>query len=133
MEAMIRGRLVLAPAITGVPEIVIPGKTGFLYAPGDLEDFVARILFLNILMRSEDRHAASRLDWIRHAARAQVLHNFNRRKNLTQFGDRFLQLIATPDFAARDLTNHNWTNQDWTNQDWTNQDWSPPHEDIVLQ
>jgi glycosyltransferase involved in cell wall biosynthesis len=123
MEAMIRGRLVLAPAITGIPEIVIPGKTGFLYTPGALEDFVARILFLNVLMRSEDRCAASRLDWIRHAARAQVLRNFNRRKNLTQFGDRFLQLIATQDFAARDLTN----------QDWTNQDWSPPHEDIVLQ
>ena len=34
MEAMVRGRIVLAPAITGIPEIVIPGKTGFLYAPG---------------------------------------------------------------------------------------------------
>ena len=37
MEAMVRCRVVLAPAITGVPEIVIPGKTGFLYVPGALE------------------------------------------------------------------------------------------------
>ena len=55
----------------------------------------------------------SRLDWIRHAARLQVLHNFDRRKNLTRFGDLFLQLIATQEFAP--------------------QDWSPPHEDLVLQ
>ena len=40
MEAMVRGRIVLAPAITGIPEIVVAGKTGFLYAPGALEDFV---------------------------------------------------------------------------------------------
>lgn len=46
MEAMVRGRVVLAPAITGIPEIVIPGKTGFLYAPGDLDDFVTRIVSL---------------------------------------------------------------------------------------
>ena len=103
MEAMARGKIVLAPAITGIPELVIPGKTGFLYAPGALEDLVARILFLHILMRSEDRYAVSRLDWIRHAARLQVLHNFNRSKNLTQFGDRFLQLIATQDFATQEL------------------------------
>ncbi len=113
MEAMVRGRIVLAPAITGIPEIVVAGKTGFLYAPGVLEDFVTRIHFLRELMRGEERSAVSRLDWIRHAARVQVLHNFNRRKNLTRFGDRFLQLIATQEFAP--------------------QDWSPPHEDFVLQ
>ena len=50
MEAMARGRIVLAPAITGIPEIVIPGKTGFLYAPGALQDFVAKILFIQKLM-----------------------------------------------------------------------------------
>ena len=42
MEAMARGRIVLAPAITGVPELVIPGKTGFLYAAGTLKDLVPR-------------------------------------------------------------------------------------------
>ena len=33
MEAMARGRVVLAPAITGIPELVIDGQTGFLYPP----------------------------------------------------------------------------------------------------
>lgn len=113
MEAMARGKIALAPAITGIPEIVVAGKTGFLYAPGVLEDFVARILFLQQMMHGEDGKAVSRLDWIRHAARLQVLHNFSRGKNVTRFGDRFLQLIATPESAT--------------------QDWSPPHEDFVLQ
>ncbi len=113
MEAMVRSRIVLAPAITGIPEIVVPGKTGFLYTPGVLEDFIEKILFLQELMRREDRGAESRLDWIRHGARVQVLHNFGRCKNLTRFGDRFLQLTA--------------------NQEFENQDWSPHHEDFVLQ
>lgn len=102
MEAMAQGRIVLAPAITGIPEIISPGETGFLYRPGDIEDFVAWILFLRELMRREDRNAVSRLDWIRHAAQTQVLQNFNRKKNLIRFGDRFLRLIETPEtFAAR--------------------------------
>ena len=113
MEAMARGKIVLAPAITGIPELVIAGKTGFLYAPGVLEDFVARILLLQELIYEEDPNTVSRLDWIRHAARLQVLHNFSRSKNLTRFGDQFVQLIATPDFAP--------------------QDWSPHREDFVLQ
>jgi glycosyltransferase involved in cell wall biosynthesis len=118
MEAMVRGRIVLAPAITGIPEIVIPGKTGFLYAPGEQQDFVARIMFLQKLMHGEDRNGVSRLDWIRHAALLQVLHNFSRKKNLTHFGDRFLQLIATRDFANKDFQVRNG---------------APPHEDLVLQ
>ena len=33
MEAMVRGKPVLAPAITGIPELVADGETGFLYRP----------------------------------------------------------------------------------------------------
>jgi colanic acid/amylovoran biosynthesis glycosyltransferase len=113
MEAMALGGLVLAPAITGIPEIVVAGKTGFLYAPGVPEDFVARILFLHELMRGEDRNTVSRLDWIRHAARVQALRNFSRKANLTCFGDQFLQLTAPHGFVPKD--------------------WSTPHEDPVLQ
>ena len=113
MEAMARGRIVLAPAITGIPEIIVAGKTGFLYTPGVIEDFVARILFLRELMRGENRNAVSQLDWIRHAAQTQILRNFSRRKNLTRFGDHFLQLVE--------------------GQKLTPQDWSPPHEDFILQ
>jgi colanic acid/amylovoran biosynthesis glycosyltransferase len=108
MEAMARGGIVLAPRITGVPELVIPGRTGFLYQSGDLEDFVHRILFLQTLIRDKDQASENRLDWIRHAARVQVLNNFDREKNLTCFGETFLQRIALDDR-------------------------SPTHEDLVLQ
>jgi colanic acid/amylovoran biosynthesis glycosyltransferase len=114
MEAMARGKIVLAPAITGIPEL-IAGKSGFLYEPGSLDDFAARLLFLHSLMIrsymcSPDctvhRHgptpagatpagillASRHLDWVRHAARVQVRHNFNRRKNLESFADLFLRL-----------------------------------------
>lgn len=128
MEAMGRGKIVLAPAITGIPELVIPGKTGFLYAPGELEDFVARIFFLEELMRGEDRSVMGRLDWIRHAARVQILHNFSRRKNLTYFGDRFLHQIASQCFA-----NQTSPTQTSPTQIPQPQDWSPPHENLVLQ
>jgi colanic acid/amylovoran biosynthesis glycosyltransferase len=94
MEAMAHGKIVLAPIITGIPEIVIVGMTGFLYSPGSLEDFVEKLLFLQRLILSEDRLATSHLDWIRHAARVQVLQNFSRMKRLSNFGDRFLQEIA---------------------------------------
>jgi len=124
MEAMVRGRIVLAPAITGIPEIVVPGKTGFLYAPGALQDFVSKILFLERSMCREDRSAVSRLDWVRHAAQMQVVHNFSRGKNLTRFGSWFLQRTAAPDFP---LT------QDPVTQDFVTQDWSAPRENLVLQ
>jgi glycosyltransferase involved in cell wall biosynthesis len=102
MEAMARGRLVLAPAITGIPELVIAGKTGFLYMPGVVEDFVARILFLHETLFREKYRAVNRLDWIRHAARVQVTHNFNREKNLHHFSHQFLRRIADRDTEDKD-------------------------------
>ena len=100
MEAMVRGTLVLAPEITGVPELVIAGTTGFLYQSGYLEDFVRQIYFLQSLMQFRDRPWINRLDWIRHAARVQVLHNFSRPDNLNHFGNAFLQLIAPHDWSS---------------------------------
>ena len=107
MEAMARRKIVLAPAITGIPELVIAGETGFLYEPGSLDDLVDRLLFIRSLMprslmRAPDHPdlrtyvppAARQLDWVRHAARVQVRHNFNRNWNLESFGDLFLQRIA---------------------------------------
>jgi glycosyltransferase involved in cell wall biosynthesis len=113
MEAMARGRIVLAPAITGIPELVIPGKTGFLYSPGVLDDLISRIVFVEEFMRAEGRYAVSRLDWMRHAARVQVLHNFNRRKNLSNFCERFLERIGPHEVIPKD--------------------WSSPHASVVLQ
>jgi glycosyltransferase involved in cell wall biosynthesis len=113
MEAMVRGRIVVAPAITGIPEIVISEKTGFLYTPGSIKDFVRMILVIKELMRVEQRYAVGRLDWIRHAARVQVLHNFSHSKNLSHFCDCFLHLVANRHFAT--------------------ENWRPPHEDLILQ
>jgi glycosyltransferase involved in cell wall biosynthesis len=102
MEAMARGKLVLAPAITGIPELVLAGKTGFLYEAGSLDDFVAQLMLVRSFLHAPDRRtlhpymltAAKQLDWVRHAARVQVRHNFNRRKNLESFGDLFIRRIA---------------------------------------
>jgi glycosyltransferase involved in cell wall biosynthesis len=113
MEAMARSRIVLAPAITGIPELVIPGKTGFLYFPGAINELVSRIGFIEEMTRADRRYPASRLDWIRHAARLQVLHNFNRRKNLSKFCQRFLERIGPHEVIP--------------------EDWNPPYESAVLQ
>ena len=99
MEAMASGKLVLAPEITGIPELIIAGKTGFLYKPGSLAGFVARLLYIHSLVRGHQRpdqsphilSAAKQLDWIRHGARVQVRHNFNRTRNLESFGELFIQ------------------------------------------
>ena len=113
MEAMAHGKIVLAPAITGIPELVIAGKDGYLYAPGMLRDFVAKLLLIEELVREEDPNAVSRLDWVRHAARIQVCHNFRRDKNLTRFADQFLQIVTTGQFAIQNRRSN--------------------HEDLVLQ
>jgi glycosyltransferase involved in cell wall biosynthesis len=116
MEAMARGKVVLAPAITGIPELVIAGRTGYLYQAGSLDDFVYRLHFIHSLMQASDGprlhpyilSAARQLDWVRHAARLQICHNFNRTTNLKSFVDLFIQRI-------------------------TPQEASIPHEDSVLQ
>jgi glycosyltransferase involved in cell wall biosynthesis len=107
MEAMARGKIVLVPEITGIPELVIGGKTGFLYEAGSLDDFVDRLLCIRSILRASphpdlphpDLHsdtvwAARRMDWVRHAARVHVFHNFNRSKNLECFCDVYIQQIA---------------------------------------
>lgn len=102
MEAMARGKIVLAPAITGIPELVIHGKTGFLYEAGSLDNFVYRLLLIRGLTRAQEdpdlsppvHLAARQLDWVRHAARLQVRHNFDRSKNMATFVDIFLQRIT---------------------------------------
>jgi colanic acid/amylovoran biosynthesis glycosyltransferase len=91
MEAMARGKIVLAPAITGIPELVIPGKTGFLFVPSDIDDFVAKIVSIHHLSQSPG--ILGPLDWMRHAARVQALHNFNRKESVPRFADRFLECL----------------------------------------
>jgi glycosyltransferase involved in cell wall biosynthesis len=99
---------VLAPAITGIPELVIDGKTGFLYEPGSLDDFVGRLQFIRERKRGarpnqrQDQYAGHPsglpaglpVDWIQHAARVHVRHNYNRTTNLAAFASLFLQRIT---------------------------------------
>jgi colanic acid/amylovoran biosynthesis glycosyltransferase len=111
MEAMARGKIVLAPDITGIPELVLHRKTGFLYEAGSMEDLIDWLLFIHSLLLAKSRRsspdypyperhhllssAAKHLDWVKHAARVQVSHNFERNTNLKLFGDLFLPRIAT--------------------------------------
>ena len=117
MEAMARGKLVLAPAITGIPELVIAGQTGFLYQPGSLGDFVTQLMEIYRMVQaagaetpdSQSQNAsAGQLEWIRHAAWLRVRQKFERQKNLDYFAERFLSQVSE----------HNE---------------SIPHEDFVLQ
>ena len=88
MEAMALGRPVLAPAITGIPELVIDGTTGFLYHPGSISGFVERVAFL--------QRTDTALGSVRQAAYEHVDTHFNASKNLQRFGDIFLQAILSP-------------------------------------
>lgn len=85
MEAMAHGRMVLAPAITGIPELVVDGKTGFLYRPGSIDDFVSRFEQIN--------RTRSALENVRNRARHHILEHFNRTKNLATFAELFPALI----------------------------------------
>jgi len=117
MEAMAQGKLVLAPAITGIPELVIAGQTGFLYQPGAMSDFVTQLLEIYQLVQAASGEtsnsppqnaSAGQLEWIRHAAWLRVRQKFERQKNLDYFAGRFLSQVSE----------HNE---------------SIPHEDFVLQ
>lgn len=87
MEAMAMECVVIAPAITGIPELVLHGKTGFLYQPGSMEDLLIQ---LQTVLRGERL-----LNKIKRAARAHVLHTFNSRTNLARFAKTFLSWMET--------------------------------------
>jgi glycosyltransferase involved in cell wall biosynthesis len=105
MEAMARGKIVVAPTITGIPELVVAERTGFLYEPGSVEDFVTRVLWIYSLVSAggsagdfpavsgANQLNSDRLDHVRLRAREQVRLHFNRKKNLELFADVFLERI----------------------------------------
>ena len=92
MEAMAAERLVLAPDITGIPELVADGKTGFLYRPNSMEDFLHKLEFL--------LHNGSSLKAIKRAARLHVQTNFDRSRNLNTFATNFLHRLNGKDLAV---------------------------------
>jgi glycosyltransferase involved in cell wall biosynthesis len=91
MEAMAHEKLVLAPAITGIPELVEHGRTGFLYESGSLPDFVSAVQW--ILSNK------SSVEEIGRAAAEMIAINYDRRKNLRQFADQFLARVGSPELT----------------------------------
>jgi len=86
MEAMAHGKIVLAPGITGIPELVKDGETGFLYRANSLEDFTTKVETIR------SSHAA--LPRLRRAARHHVLEHFDQEKNLAALADLFVSRIT---------------------------------------
>ena len=121
MEAMSRGRIVLAPEITGISELVIAAKTGFLYEAGSLGNFVSRLLMIYSLIQARSGGnsdyalfrlcasplaSAKQIDWIRHAARAQVRLNFNRSRNLETFSELFMARVIAHRIFPQESTSY---------------------------
>jgi len=89
MEAMAHEKLVLAPAITGIPELVEHGRTGFLYKSGSLTDFISTVRWIL-------DHTAS-LGAVQRSAAESIAVNYNRQQNVGQFADQFLARIDQPE------------------------------------
>jgi colanic acid/amylovoran biosynthesis glycosyltransferase len=99
MEAMARGTPVLAPAITGIPELVRDEITGFLYQPGNMHDFIRQV----------ERICSGSLDLgiIAKTACHYVAEHFDRQKNLKEFADNFLHRInARHSVVEGEATSH---------------------------
>jgi len=92
MEAMARGKIVLAPEITGIPELITPGETGFLYEPGSIRDFVEQVLRIHSLAQTSPPREKS-VEKIGRAAREQVRRKFNRNTNLEKFAETFIERV----------------------------------------
>ena len=88
MEAMAMERLVIAPRISGIPELITDGENGFVYDPNFMDDFLDE---LQTVIR-----CAPFMENARRAARRQIVSNFNARMNLATFASRFLQRLEMP-------------------------------------
>lgn len=100
MEAMAMECSVLAPAITGIPELVVDGTTGFLYQPLSMEDFLRHLQII---------HDAGRLlNNMGRAARQHVVRNFNSHRNSARFVSTFMYHLeaAQPVSRSTEARNH---------------------------
>jgi colanic acid/amylovoran biosynthesis glycosyltransferase len=89
MEAMAHGRLVLAPAISGIPELIEHRRNGFLYLSGSLTDFVGMAQW--ILDHKAYLHEVGR------AAAQTISASYDRQRNVSLFADDFLRCISQPE------------------------------------
>lgn len=114
MEAMARRKIVLAPAITGIPELITTGETGFLYEPESMSDFVARLLLIHALGQPSHAEKPAQkntetigrrrcspsaestdapLETMGRAAQEQVRRTFNRTINLEGFAETLIERV----------------------------------------
>jgi colanic acid/amylovoran biosynthesis glycosyltransferase len=83
MEAMAMERVVLAPAITGIPELISDRQTGFLYQQNSLTDFVDKLVSIAAAKPS--------LENVGRQARRRVQSYFNRQRNLDTWAEDFIR------------------------------------------
>jgi colanic acid/amylovoran biosynthesis glycosyltransferase len=83
MEAMAMGRVVLAPAITGIPELISDTQTGFLYQQNSLPDFLDKLQRILAAVPS--------LESLRQQARQHIQLHFDRRRNLDIWAEDFIR------------------------------------------
>ena len=93
MEAMAQERLVLAPAITGIPELVDAPAHGISLPAG----LAARFRQRRPLDSTPTR---PRLAGIQRAAAASIAASYNRQRNLRAFADQFLTRYFQPNRAV---------------------------------
>jgi len=86
MEAMAMERIVMAPRLSGIPELISDGDDGFLYTPESMEEFLTK---LQLVIR-----CGSVMQSLRRAARSQILANFDGPVNLPNFAARFVERAA---------------------------------------
>ena len=87
MEAMAMERVVLAPAITGIPELITDASTGFLYQQHSMAEFLQKLVSIAATKPS--------LDHLRHNARRHIDSHFNRQRNLNTWANDFIQQLDT--------------------------------------
>jgi colanic acid/amylovoran biosynthesis glycosyltransferase len=85
MEAMAMERAVLAPEITGIPELICDQQTGFLYRQNSMPDFLEKLIHIASRKRS--------LGAVRCQARRLVHLKFNRQRNLNAWADDFIERV----------------------------------------
>jgi glycosyltransferase involved in cell wall biosynthesis len=83
MEAMAMERVVLAPAITGIPELISERQTGFLYQQNSLPDFLHKLASIAAAKPS--------LENLRTQARRHIQLHFNHQRNLDTWAEDFLR------------------------------------------
>jgi glycosyltransferase involved in cell wall biosynthesis len=85
MEAMAMERVVLSPAMTGIPELITDASTGFLYQQHSMPDFLRKLVYI--------AGTNPCLNDLRHHARQHIDSRFNRQRNLNTWANHFIQQL----------------------------------------